>query len=195
MDADRDHLLKELSARLLSLCLGQSPDPVPSVPDADPSLQELCEAANSLFAAFRQAQAFIGALAKGDLDVDPPRGNLLLSPYKQLHAGLRHLTWQTRRIAEGDYSQRVHFMGDFSTAFNSMVKALEEKRQVEESLRVSDARIKRLEGIIPICSFCKKIRDDSNLWQQMEAYVSDHSEAQFSHSICPACMEKHYGDL
>jgi sigma-B regulation protein RsbU (phosphoserine phosphatase) len=50
-------------------------------------------------------------------------------------------------------------------------------------------RVKQLSGLLPICSYCKKIRDDSNYWQQVESYVMHHSEAQFSHSICPSCYE------
>lgn len=51
------------------------------------------------------------------------------------------------------------------------------------------SQVKRLEGILPICSYCKHIRDDRNYWQQVETYITDHSEARFSHSICPACYE------
>jgi sigma-B regulation protein RsbU (phosphoserine phosphatase) len=50
-------------------------------------------------------------------------------------------------------------------------------------------RVKQLGGLLPICSYCKKIRDDQNYWQQVEAYVGKHSEAKFSHSICPTCYE------
>ena len=53
------------------------------------------------------------------------------------------------------------------------------------------ARVKRLEGIIPICSYCKRIRDDQNCWNQLEQYLSDHSDALFSHGICPHCMKEH----
>jgi len=49
--------------------------------------------------------------------------------------------------------------------------------------------VKQLSGLLPICSYCKKIRDDQNYWQQVEAYVGKHSEARFSHSICPSCYE------
>jgi CheY-like chemotaxis protein len=49
--------------------------------------------------------------------------------------------------------------------------------------------VKQLGGLLPICSYCKKIRDDHNYWQQVEAYVGQHSEAKFSHSICPQCYE------
>lgn len=55
--------------------------------------------------------------------------------------------------------------------------------ELKEALR----RIKRLEGIIPICAYCKKIRDDSDSWQQMECYITEHSDAFFSHGICPDC--------
>lgn len=55
-------------------------------------------------------------------------------------------------------------------------------------LEAALARVKQLEGIIPICSYCKKIRDDKNDWNQLEKYISDHSEAKFSHGICPTCV-------
>ena len=51
------------------------------------------------------------------------------------------------------------------------------------------SQVKQLQGILPICSHCKKVRDDKNYWQQVESYISAHSEAQFSHSICPDCFE------
>lgn len=56
------------------------------------------------------------------------------------------------------------------------------------------AEVKILRGIIPICSFCKKIRDDEGFWQQVEVYVQHHSEAAFSHSICPECIKKECPD-
>ena len=59
-------------------------------------------------------------------------------------------------------------------------------RALEEAL----ARVKQLQGLLPICSYCKKIRDDQNYWQQVESYIAEHSQAQFSHSICPDCYEK-----
>jgi DNA-binding response OmpR family regulator len=58
--------------------------------------------------------------------------------------------------------------------------------ELEEAL----SRVKQLEGIIPICMYCKKIRDDHNSWQQLEAYITEHSEAMFSHGLCPHCAEE-----
>ena len=59
-------------------------------------------------------------------------------------------------------------------------------RQLEEAL----SRVKQLQGLLPICSYCKKIRNDQNYWQQVDTYISDHSEAQFTHGICPECRDK-----
>ena len=67
-------------------------------------------------------------------------------------------------------------------------KLLEEKKQLEKALK----RIKTLSGLIPICSNCKKIRNDKGYWVQVETYVHKHSGANFSHSICPECGEKLY---
>jgi DNA-binding response OmpR family regulator len=69
---------------------------------------------------------------------------------------------------------------------------LEEKnRRLKQAMN----EIKKLEGIIPICSFCKKIRDDKGYWKQLEAYFQEHSEARFSHSLCQECAKEHYPDL
>jgi CheY-like chemotaxis protein len=59
-----------------------------------------------------------------------------------------------------------------------------------EELKEALLNVKQLSGLLPICSYCKKIRDDQNYWQQVESYVGKHSEAKFSHSICPTCYEE-----
>ena len=59
-----------------------------------------------------------------------------------------------------------------------------------EELRQAVNQIKTLRGIVPICANCKKIRDDRGYWNQVEVYVRDHTEAEFSHGICPDCMQK-----
>jgi hypothetical protein len=60
------------------------------------------------------------------------------------------------------------------------------------ALEVSLANVKRLSGLLPICASCKKIRDDKGYWNQIESYISTHSEADFSHSICPDCQQRLY---
>ncbi|HZT81141.1 MAG TPA: response regulator transcription factor [Gemmataceae bacterium] len=57
-------------------------------------------------------------------------------------------------------------------------------RELEAAL----AQVKQLRGLLPICSYCKKVRDDCNYWQQVETYISHHADVQFSHGICPECM-------
>jgi sigma-B regulation protein RsbU (phosphoserine phosphatase) len=58
-------------------------------------------------------------------------------------------------------------------------------KELEEAIR----RVKTLQGLLPICSYCKRVRNDGDYWQQVESYVSDHSDARFSHGICPDCYE------
>jgi phosphoserine phosphatase RsbU/P len=58
-------------------------------------------------------------------------------------------------------------------------------RELEDAI----ARIKTLQGLLPICSYCKRVRNDGDYWQQVESYISDHSDARFSHGICPDCYE------
>jgi len=67
---------------------------------------------------------------------EPPARNYLVSSFKQLHANLLHLTWQTQQIAKGDYNQEVSFMGNFSVAFNSMTQSLKEKEKLDEKLNL-----------------------------------------------------------
>lgn len=66
-------------------------------------------------------------------------------------------------------------------------------KRLEHDLARARAEVRQLSGLLPICANCKKIRDDSGYWNQIETYISDHSEAKFSHSICPECAEELYG--
>ena len=67
---------------------------------------------------------------------------------------------------------------------------LARERELTESLKESMAQIRVLEGIVPICGACKKIRDSAGRWQQMEAYIEHRTHAEFSHGICPDCARK-----
>ena len=71
-------------------------------------------------------------------------------------------------------------------------KAETEREQSLIELQEALADIKKLSGLVPICSSCKKIRDDKGYWNQVEAYIQDHSEARFTHGLCPDCMKKLY---
>ena len=73
---------------------------------------------------------------------------------------------------------------------SQMVELQQALTQHVDELKEALVRVKQLSGLLPICSYCKKIRDDKNYWTQVEAYVGKHSEARFSHSICPTCYEE-----
>jgi sigma-B regulation protein RsbU (phosphoserine phosphatase) len=67
--------------------------------------------------------------------------------------------------------------------------------KLNQELKDALEKIKTLEGIIPICSICKNIRDDKGYWERIEAFMCKHSDAVFSHGICPECAKKHYPDF
>lgn len=69
------------------------------------------------------------------------------------------------------------------------------QRTIYEEKEKALREVKTLSGFLPICASCKNIRDDSGYWKQIESYISQNSEAQFSHSICPDCAKKLYPDL
>ncbi len=74
-------------------------------------------------------------------------------------------------------------------------RAEEERDKLIRELETAIDNVKELSGMLPICASCKKVRDDEGYWHQIETYIKKHSEAEFSHSICPDCVEKLYPDL
>ena len=75
------------------------------------------------------------------------------------------------------------------------IEAEQEQQRLIVELREALDEVKKLSGLLPICAHCKKIRDDKGYWQQIESYLQQHSEAQFSHGICPDCLEKLYPEV
>lgn len=71
----------------------------------------------------------------------------------------------------------------------------DELRQRNSELEAALARIRRLEGIMPICMYCKKIRTDSSSWQEVEQYIAENSDACFSHGVCPSCFKEQCGKI
>lgn len=197
----------EFIAKLAILLHGKIPDSIDTQSITDESNKKLAGLLNELFVLLQEIHEFITPLSQGklkEIKVPQPK-NFLSSPFKELHSHLLHLTWQTKQVAKGDYNQRVDFMGDFSEAFNSMVTSLDNNEKALTSkidqLEKALSHITRLEGILPICSCCKKIRlegsdpMDQRSWVEIENYIGSKTEAQFSHSICPQCMKKFYSDL
>lgn len=81
------------------------------------------------------------------------------------------------------------------TMNNELVNLTRELQQKNRELEHANATIRTLKGILPICSFCKGIRDDKGYWAKLEEFMSKETDVEFSHSICPDCMEKHYSDI
>ena len=86
--------------------------------------------------------------------------------------------------------------------FEGSASDITERKRVEVELEEERSRLQQalddvrtLRGIVPICANCKKIRDDQGYWNQVEKYISDHTEAKFSHGICPDCMKELYPEL
>lgn len=115
-------------------------------------------------------------LAQKDLDVQVPQQNV--------------------QNEIGALARAVGVFKDLAIQQEKNVAALE-KASAERELLVSELRetlaeIKALRGILPICSFCKNIRNDEGYYEQLESYIHKHSGVDFSHTICPSCMQKHY---
>lgn len=91
-----------------------------------------------------------------------------------------------------DYITKPFDRDELRARVNVGVAVVELEQRLAErvaELEAALAHVKLLQGILPICSYCKHVRDDQNYWQTVESYVTSHSEAKFSHSICPSCYD------
>jgi hypothetical protein len=111
-----------------------------------------------------------------------------------LLAGARKLG-QRIRARENAELLLVHAHEDLKVEAQLCKLAEEAKGKLVTDLQEALAQVKQLSGFLPICSSCKKIRDDKGYWTQIEAYIRDHSQAEFSHGICPECAKKLYPEL
>jgi PAS domain S-box-containing protein len=104
---------------------------------------------------------------------------------------LQRSFWENRYSPLYDDAGHIRGVTVFVTDITERRRAAEQLAKAQEELRLHlESQLKQLRGIIPICSYCKKIRDDDQSWQQLEQYISAHSDALFSHGICPVCFAK-----
>ncbi len=110
-----------------SILKGKKPIPIELPQDyPDNEIRQAVGYINKFIAEYNEMTAFAYHLGRGEIDIDPAKGGLIIvQSLKSLHASLRTLTWTTKQIATGDFSQRVSFMGEFSEAFNSMTQQLQ----------------------------------------------------------------------
>ncbi|MCK5796274.1 MAG: GAF domain-containing protein [Deltaproteobacteria bacterium] len=99
---------------------------------------------------------------------------------------------------EGDYTdhdiQLATALGEFAAIALNNSRMLSKLNENIANLETALAEIHTLRGILPICSHCKKIRDEKGYWHQVESYISKHSDTKFTHGLCEACLEKYYPD-
>jgi len=93
--------------------------------------------------------------------------------------------------AQGNAVGAIESIRDVSAA----KRTEQEREKLIRELQAAIAKVRTLSGLLPICSSCKKIRDDKGYWNQIESYIRDHSDAQFSHGICPECRKTIYPDI
>ena len=92
-----------------------------------------------------------------------------------------------------DYVTKPFHYGELRARVGVGARVLELQNSLADRVRdleIALKQVKQLRGLLPICMYCKRIRNDKDYWQQVETYVSDHSDAEFSHGICPDCYEK-----
>lgn len=124
---------------------------------------------------------------------------------KSRERGARRFFWEMRNTLNGRWYDVRECTADWidgrpvriqiATDVSGRKRAEMDKNNVIKKLCDAMERIRKLEGIIPICSYCKNIRDNQGHWQQLEEYISEHSDASFTHSICEKCARKNFPDL
>ena len=131
-------------------------------------------------------------------------------PIHQIHDGAEQFTCEITKKGNADIQSKTYIVTarPFYDARQTVIGLVEsfqditertnleiEKNQLIEKLQKALIQVKQLSGFLPICASCKKIRDDKGYWNQIETYIKEHSEAEFSHGICPECAQKLYPDL
>ena len=140
MDQSERDRVDKITEVVHYLLKGQEVSKIECSNDPDDEIKQLSGKINDLVGLFLDINSAIKPLALGKLDEDLKSKILFLSPFKQLQANLRHLTWQTQQIAKGNFNLRVDFMGDFSEAFNSMVSSLDEAQKAAEAAQQAKSR-------------------------------------------------------
>jgi K+-sensing histidine kinase KdpD len=97
-------------------------------------------------------------------------------------------------VESWDTAMRLISFLTIALALSKVKEELTREQRLNTDLTGAMSEIKQLRGILPMCSFCRKIRDADGHWAAFERYIADHSDAQVSHGLCPSCYKKHYGE-
>lgn len=138
--ASHNKLLYQVNARLDDLFHGRIPEKIDLSLYHEVSEHHLAVRINQLIDFFQGTAKFISPLAQGELPAAAPwTENFLSAPLRDLHSRLQHLTWQAKQVANGDYRQRLAFLGDFADAFNALIISLEQKENILIRLARTDS--------------------------------------------------------
>jgi PAS domain S-box-containing protein len=137
--------------------------------------------------------------------VHPDDRERTLAQNREVRSGGRALEFENRyRCKDGTYRWlRWNAAPDatwsviYSVArdVTAQKEAEEERERLVRELQAALAEVRTLQAILPLCSYCRKVRDDEDYWQTVESYVSKHTDTKFSHGICPECYEKVLGEM
>lgn len=110
-----------------------------------------------------------------------------------------YIHWQSQRpgvtLQDRPVLAILTQIADISAELTSAQQEIERRKEAENALQKALSEVRTLRGFLPICSHCKRVRDDDGYWQQIELYLREHSNAEFSHGICPECLKQYYPDL
>jgi signal transduction histidine kinase len=169
MHSGCEKVLYDAGSRLRELLRGKKPEKINVSDYPSGTEQQFAAIVNHFIEHYIEICDFIIPLSQGKLNECVPKsGNILSSPFKALHAQLLHLTWQTEQVAKGDYNQRVDFMGQFSTAFNSMVEQLAEREKGLKKAR-DELETKVTERTAELAKTNELLREDIAQRKLMEA--------------------------
>ncbi|MBU2546807.1 MAG: response regulator [Proteobacteria bacterium] len=140
----QEEIIDKISEVFYLLVKGKKPEAIVLPSDfPDNEIRQAVGYINKFLGEYHATADLLQALSRGDIDFQAPRGNsVLLASMKNLQSSLRHLTWTTQQIAQGDFSHQVDFMGEFSEAFNSMTQQLEKSfNERAEAAKAMEARV------------------------------------------------------
>jgi class 3 adenylate cyclase len=171
-----EQLLDAVTGAFYHLLRGQVPGPVP-IPEGlpDNEVRQLLVYVNRFLSEYAPLTRALESLGEGDLDIRPPPGRMAaVLSYKALQSNLRHLTWKTQRIASGRLDERVDFLGELSTAFNSMSRQLSDSFEVIRREKEQSERL--LRNILP-ASVAEELKEQGSsepqLFDQVSVLFSD----------------------
>ena len=139
----------------------------------------------------REDQDIFYKLRQRLLETEKPQSCEVRLVKKDGHEFYAHIECMVIKIRDDDLRQIRAAVSDIT----ERKQAEEQRNKLITELQKALSEVKTLRGFLPICSHCKNIRDDKGYWSKIEAYIHKHSDAEFSHGICPECAKKYYPDM